>query len=478
MANTLKPKRSNTVGKDPTTSDLVSGELGVNMADQKIWIHNGTSVVQIGAGKLSKLADVTLTSLQTDDVIKWDGSKFINAVMTGGPTTTDGLTEGTTNLYFTQARARSAISATQNISYNSTTGILTGPDLSAYLTSATAASTYQTQSSMSSYLTTTAAAAAYLALSGGTLTGDLTFSGDGRRIKGDMSNATATNRLSFQTSTADTFTIVNVLPSGTGTTSQWRAHNSSDPANSSIGIYGITSAALVISSTNAGTGSYLPISLQAGGAQRFEVGTSGQLGIGATPSYGTAGQVLTSNGPSAAPSWTTVSGAGGSYLPLSGGTLTGDLTFSGTARRILGDMSNGTVASRLMFQTTTANSFSSLEVIPNGSSQISQLIASNSSDPTNSSGMSLTAVSDEVRLQGAARGTGAWLPLAIYLQGAKRWQFGIDGQLGIGATPNYGTAGQVLTSNGPSAAPSWTTGGGGGGISTGKAIAMAMIFGG
>jgi hypothetical protein len=44
---------------------------------------------------------------------------------------------------------------------------------------------------------------------------------------------------------------------------------------------------------------------------------------------------------------------------------------------------------------------------------------------------------------------------------------------------SYGTLGQVYTSNGPSSPATWTTvSGGGGGITTGKAIAMAMIFGG
>jgi len=42
--------------------------------------------------------------------------------------------------------------------------------------------------------------------------------------------------------------------------------------------------------------------------ERFRVGPSGQFGIGATPSYGTAGQVLTSGGASAAPTWATASG--------------------------------------------------------------------------------------------------------------------------------------------------------------------------
>lgn len=45
------------------------------------------------------------------------------------------------------------------------------------------------------------------------------------------------------------------------------------------------------------------------------------------------------------------------------------------------------------------------------------------------------------------------------------------GALGLVGT-NYGTSGQFLTSNGANAAPSWTSG-----VTTGKAIAMALIFG-
>lgn len=38
------------------------------------------------------------------------------------------------------------------------------------------------------------------------------------------------------------------------------------------------------------------------------IGTSGQVGVGSTPSYGTSGQVLTSQGSGAAPVWATASG--------------------------------------------------------------------------------------------------------------------------------------------------------------------------
>ena len=78
MANTLKPKRSSTASLVPTTSNLASGELGVNMADKKVYINNGTAVVQIGAGNLSGLADVTTTVPSSGQSLVYDGTKWTN----------------------------------------------------------------------------------------------------------------------------------------------------------------------------------------------------------------------------------------------------------------------------------------------------------------------------------------------------------------------------------------------------------------
>lgn len=47
--------------------------------------------------------------------------------------------------------------------------------------------------------------------------------------------------------------------------------------------------------------------------------------------------------------------------------------------------------------------------------------------------------------------------------------------VGVGSSPSFGTSGQLLQSNGSAAAPSWTTPNY---ATTGKAIAMAIVFGG
>lgn len=61
-------------------------------------------------------------TLDTNKTYRWSGSAYVE--ISASPGSTDAVTEGSTNLYFTNARARSAISATGSLSYNSTTGVL------------------------------------------------------------------------------------------------------------------------------------------------------------------------------------------------------------------------------------------------------------------------------------------------------------------------------------------------------------------
>jgi len=86
MANIIKPKRTNTAGNTPTTANLASGEFGVNMADQKTYINNGTAVVQVGAGNLTGLGDVVITSPTNAQALIYNTatSKWINGAGGGG----------------------------------------------------------------------------------------------------------------------------------------------------------------------------------------------------------------------------------------------------------------------------------------------------------------------------------------------------------------------------------------------------------
>ena len=59
----------------------------------------------------------------TNKTYRWTGSVYVE--ISASPGTTDSLTEGSTNLYYTNTRARAAISVTGSGSYNSTTGVIT-----------------------------------------------------------------------------------------------------------------------------------------------------------------------------------------------------------------------------------------------------------------------------------------------------------------------------------------------------------------
>ena len=81
MANIIKPKRSNTASAVPTTGQLASGELAVNMADKKVYINNGTAVVQVGAGNLSGLGDANISSPTNGQSLTYNSStgKWVNS---------------------------------------------------------------------------------------------------------------------------------------------------------------------------------------------------------------------------------------------------------------------------------------------------------------------------------------------------------------------------------------------------------------
>lgn len=196
--------------------------------------------------------------------------------------------------------------------------------------------------------------------------------------------------------------------------------------------------------------------------------------------------------------------AGGIHYDL------GNVRIGGVGKRITGDFSNSTIANRVMFQTSTSGGNTTLGLLPHPSNAtpITTFEANLSSDPANSNVMQAQVTTTDVRFNSGARGTASFLPMTFYTGGAERMRIsttgflqfptgsntmyagpantiisgsandyglvlggasgnlilgagsvermriGTAGQLGI-AGPNYGTAGQVLTSNGDATAPSW-----------------------
>jgi hypothetical protein len=112
----------------------------------------------------------------------------------------------------------------------------------------------------------------------------------------------------------------------------------------------------------------------------------------------------------------------------------GNLKFSSTSQRIIGDMSNGTLANRLSFQTSTPNGNTAVAAIPNGTSTVSAFRANNASDPDNCGIFALTATSTDARLNVAQQGTGTYLPMTVYTGGSERMRIDTSGNVLIGTS--------------------------------------------
>jgi hypothetical protein len=189
---------------------------------------------------------------------------------------------------------------------------------------------------------TTPAAGSFTSL---TDSGNLTFTGTGNRITGDFSNATFASRVMFQTSTANSNTAVEAIPSGTGVNSTWSAYNNSDPTNASfISIGARASTDGRVESSIRGTGTYLPMTFYTGGSERMRLDTSGNVGIGTT------------SPPNKLTSW------GGGTLPsavANAQLLVGDTT--GFANAGIALVANASNASSITFGSTASPTLGRIE---------------------------------------------------------------------------------------------------------------------
>ena len=164
----------------------------------------------------------------TNKTYRWTGSVYVE--ISPSPGTTDSLTEGSTNLYYTNARARASLNFIAGSgAYNSTTGTITIPTNTTHLTngsgyitgnqtvtlsgdasgsgataitvtlasSGVTAGTYNNVTVDAKGRVTSGSNTSYLQLSGGTLTGNLTMSAAGLFLN---RNASATHGISWYSS--------------------------------------------------------------------------------------------------------------------------------------------------------------------------------------------------------------------------------------------------------------------------------------
>ena len=108
----------------------------------------------------------------------------------------------------------------------------------------------------------------------------LALTGTGARITGDLSNATWSNRLSFQTSTTNGATLLQVLPNGTGILSQLNYFNNSDPTNACFLQTGASNTQGYIQTAVTGTGTILPLRLLVNNLGCIDISTAGNITFG------------------------------------------------------------------------------------------------------------------------------------------------------------------------------------------------------
>lgn len=154
-------------------------------------------------------------------------------------------------------------------------------------------------------------------------------------------------------------------------------------------------------------------------------------GAGAAPSTTTTGTGVIAAISSA------VTGSGGIVLATSPTITTpstsGNITVTGTSARFLGDFSNATVISRFAFQTSTSNGSTGIYALPNGTSTAASWQASNAADPTNASKILIaTNGSTDVQLVSGINGTGTYLPMTFWNNGAEQMRLAVNGNFGIG----------------------------------------------
>lgn len=112
----------------------------------------------------------------------------------------------------------------------------------------------------------------------------LNFGSTAQRITGDMSTATIANRLFFQTNVSNGNTSISVMPNGTSGVSAVSCYNNSDPTNASFVGFVTTTNTHRIQSSVSGNGTYLPLTFFINAAEAARFDTSGNLGLGVTPS--------------------------------------------------------------------------------------------------------------------------------------------------------------------------------------------------
>ena len=111
----------------------LDGSGKVPSAQLPSYVDDVLEYANLAAFPVTGSSGIIYVTQDTNKTYRWTGSAYVE--ISPSPGTTDSLTEGSTNLYYTNARARASLSFTAGSgAYNSTTGAITIPTNTTHLT--------------------------------------------------------------------------------------------------------------------------------------------------------------------------------------------------------------------------------------------------------------------------------------------------------------------------------------------------------
>jgi len=299
---------STTASAVPTAANLVPGELAINTNDGKLYYEDSSGVVQVLATKSTGSIGGSNTQVQFNNSgslggsssFTWDGTTVTATKFAGALNGTVGATTASTGAFTTLSTS----STTTFSGLTASTALAL--DASKNVVSVTNTGTGNNVLSASPTLTGTIAGAS-LSLSSLT-SGRVTFAGASGLLSDSANLQFNGTKLGInKTPSAGTPQLLQIKQPD-AVYSGISIEKSDDDSYLGIGYWSSTSA-WTFQPTYQSTGSYLPIAFATSGIERLRLDTSGNLGLGVTPSVNT------------------VSGSG--YRQIEVGTTAGNMIFAG-----------------------------------------------------------------------------------------------------------------------------------------------------